>query len=75
MKKKKFGTTKDGKEVTRYTLENANGMKVSFIDLGAVITNIWVPDRDGHLDDVVHGYDALEHRWGDVQTVSPTAIL
>ena len=57
MKKEKFGTTKDGKEVTRYTLENANGMKVSFIDLGAVITNIWVPDRDGHLDDVVHGYD------------------
>ena len=57
MKKEQFGTTKDGKEVTRYTLENVNGMKVSFIDLGAVITNIWVPDRDGHMDDVVHGYD------------------
>ena len=31
MKKEKFGTTKDGKEVTRYTLENANGMKVSMV--------------------------------------------
>ena len=57
MQKEKFGTTKDGREVTRYTLTNQNGMKVSFIDLGAVITNIWVPDRDGNFDDVVHGYD------------------
>lgn len=55
MQKEKFGTTKDGREVTRYTLTNQNGMKVSFIDLGAVITNIWVPDRDGNFDDVVHG--------------------
>lgn len=49
MQKEKFGTTKDGREVTRYTLTNQNGMKVSFIDLGAVITNIWVPDRDGQF--------------------------
>ncbi len=49
MQKEKFGTTKDGREVTRYTLTNQNGMKVSFIDLGAVITNIWVPDRTAIL--------------------------
>ena len=42
MKKEQFGTTKDGKEVTRYTLENVNGMKVSFIDLGAVLSLIHI---------------------------------
>lgn len=60
MQKEQFGTTKDGKTVTRYILENANGMRVGLIDLGAVITNIWVPDRDGKMEDVVHGYDSVQ---------------
>lgn len=38
--KSKFGVTKEGKEVTKYTLKNTNGLEVSFIDLGGVITNI-----------------------------------
>ncbi|MEZ3423273.1 MAG: galactose mutarotase [Lachnospiraceae bacterium] len=54
--KSKFGTSKDGHEVTKYTLKNKNGMEVSFIDLGAVITNIIVPDRDGVFEDIVSGY-------------------
>lgn len=60
MNKEIFGKTKDGREVTRYILENANGMRVGFLDLGAVITNIWVKDRDGNVDDVVHGYDTVQ---------------
>ncbi|MCR5586214.1 MAG: galactose mutarotase [Lachnospiraceae bacterium] len=55
-----FGTKKDGMEVFKYTIENGNGMKVSFIDLGASITNIIVPDKDGNFEDVVLGYDNLE---------------
>ena len=55
--KAKFGVNKDGAEVTEYTMENANGMKVSFLDLGGVITKIIVPDREGNFDDVVLGYD------------------
>lgn len=57
--KEVIGTIEEGKAVTRYTLENQNGMKVSFLDLGAVMVNLWVPDREGHLDDIVHGYDDL----------------
>lgn len=60
MQKEQFGTTKDGQKVTRYILENANGMRVGLIDLGAVITNIWVPDRKGNMEDVVHGYDSVQ---------------
>lgn len=55
--KNKFGVTKDGKDVTKYTLKNENGMEVSFIDLGAIITNIIVPDRDDVFEDVVLGFD------------------
>jgi aldose 1-epimerase len=60
IKKEIFGTTKDGKVVNRYILENKNGMKAAFLDLGAVITSIIVPDREGHFDDVVHGYDTVQ---------------
>lgn len=54
--KSKFGINKDGQEVTKYTLKNKNGMEVSFIDLGAVITNIIVPDRAGVFEDIALGY-------------------
>ncbi len=55
--KNKYGVNKNGKDVTKYTLKNSNGMEVSFIDLGATITDIIVPDRDGVFDDVVLGFD------------------
>jgi len=55
-----FGLTKYGKEAHLYTLENEAGMKAVLSDLGAVIKELWVPDRDGNLKDVVLGYDTLE---------------
>lgn len=55
--KSEFGIDKEGNEVTKYTLKNKNGMEVSFIDLGAVITNIIVPGRDGVFEDIALGYD------------------
>lgn len=60
MFKENFGMTKDGREVTRYILENQNGFKAAFLDLGAVISNIWMADQDGKIDDIVHGYDTVK---------------
>jgi len=55
--KESFGKNRFGGEVTKYTLENHNGMKVALLDLGAVIAEIWMPDRNGLMEDVVLGYD------------------
>lgn len=57
MKTEKFGTTKDGAEVTRYTITNKNGLSMSALDYGAIISHLMVPDRDGKLDDIVLGFD------------------
>ncbi len=57
---KEFGVSKDGKKVTKYTIKNSKGMEVSAIDLGAVITNVIVPEKDGKSLDVVLGYDNCE---------------
>ena len=54
-----FGVTKTGEKVTRYILTNHQGNQVAFLDLGAVIQSIVVPDRDGKLEDVVLGYDKV----------------
>lgn len=56
----KYGTTKEGTMVEQYTLTNAKGATVKFINLGAIITELHVPDRDGKLADVVLGFDDLE---------------
>lgn len=52
-----FGTTAEGRTVTEFTLTNARGSIARLIDLGATLTELWVPDREGRMADVVLGYD------------------
>lgn len=56
---KVFGKTEEGKEVTLFTVENKNGMKAEFIDYGANIVSLYVPDKDGKFDDIVLGFDTV----------------
>lgn len=53
----KFGTTKESAEVTRYTITNKNGLSMSALDYGAIISHLMVPDKNGTLDDIVLGFD------------------
>jgi aldose 1-epimerase len=55
-----FGRTPDGTSVNVFTLRNANGMMVKLTEYGATLTELWVPDRDGKLADVVLGYEHPE---------------
>ncbi len=60
-----FGTLPGGEEVSRYTLENRNGMQVRVMDYGATITHLFVPGRENDPGDVVLGFDRLEDYLGD----------
>ncbi|MDD6194116.1 MAG: galactose mutarotase [Lachnospiraceae bacterium] len=60
MKKTIWGQTREGEDISIYTLENENGMEVSFLDFGANVRSIVVPDAKGEKADVVLGYDKLE---------------
>lgn len=48
-----------GKEVYKFTIENKNNVKVQIINLGGIITNIYIPDKNGRVDDITLGYDTL----------------
>ena len=55
-----FGTLPGGAAVAAFTLRNANGVQVRAMTYGATIVSIRTPDRAGHVDDVVLGFDALD---------------
>jgi aldose 1-epimerase len=50
----------DGKNVDLYTLTNDKGLILKVTTYGATITELHVPDRDGKMGDIVHGYDNLD---------------
>lgn len=47
--------------IQKLSLQNRHGVRLSVINFGGKITELWVPDRSGKLDDIVLGYDTLEH--------------
>ncbi|MEC5143683.1 aldose epimerase family protein [Chitinophaga sp. 212800010-3] len=53
-----FGNA-DGQDVLQYTLRNANGMEVKFLNYGGIITDIITPDKNGQKGNVVLSYDSL----------------
>jgi len=55
-----YGITQDGKAVTRYIMTNKNGVSVSFISFGGVITSIITPDAKGQKENIVLGFDDLK---------------
>jgi len=57
---KPFGVTPAGEAITEYTLTNARGSRLSVINFGGIVTQWWVADKNGQLEDVVLGFETLE---------------
>ena len=55
-----FGITKKGEQASLFVLENKNHMKAAVTDYGATLVQLWVPDDNGQLHDVVLGYDDVK---------------
>ena len=53
---KKIGVF-EGKELVEYTMKNDNGIEVSILNLGGIITKILVPDKNGNFENVVLAYE------------------
>lgn len=54
-----YGESPDGK-ADIYTLTNKNGLYLKVTNYGVIITEFFVPDRDGKLGDIVGGYENLD---------------
>ena len=59
VQKLNFGKTADGTAVDLYVLTGARGLVADITTYGAIVTELWAPDKAGKLDDVVLGFDNL----------------
>lgn len=55
-----FGNTPDGKNATIYSIKNDNGVIAEVTDFGAILVNLYMPDKTGQVKDIVLGYDKIE---------------
>lgn len=60
IQEEEFGTLDDGREVSLFTLSNADGMEVEIISYGGIITAVRAPDREENVENVVLGFDSLD---------------
>ena len=54
-----WGQTPDGRAVTAFTVNNAQGLKAVIMDFGATLLSLEVPDRQGAMADIVLGHDSV----------------
>ena len=60
VKREIFGKINGGREVYLYTLTNKNGLRLLITDFGGRMVQFHVPDREGHFDDIITGFDSLD---------------
>jgi aldose 1-epimerase len=60
IQEKDFGQTLEGWPVHQFILTNSRGASARLIDYGAIVTNLFVPDRNGKMGDVVLGFDDVQ---------------
>ncbi|RKP47704.1 aldose epimerase family protein [Pararobbsia silviterrae] len=58
-----WGTLPAGDTVRRFTLRNAQDMKISVSDFGGALLSWHAPDRSGRLDDILLGHDTPSDYW------------
>lgn len=52
--------TVDGKSVYLYTLTNSNGLQAKITNFGGIVVELYAPDKEGQMDNIVLGLDSLE---------------
>ncbi len=65
IKETDFGTMPDGQKVSLYTLTNANGAVAKITNYGAIVTELWMPDKNGKPADIVLGFESLSGYLGE----------
>lgn len=65
-----FGTLPDGQTATLYTLTNAKGAVAKITNYGGIVTELWMPDKNGKLGDIVLGFDSVDGYLSDAYKAS-----
>ena len=55
-----YGIDPDGKTVRLFTIKNSHGLEVSLSEYGATLTSMYVPDREGRIENIALGCENFE---------------
>ncbi len=55
-----FQKTLDGKQVQLFTLRNDNGIVSQITNYGGRVVSLWIPDKNGKMEDIVLGYESID---------------
>lgn len=59
IKKEDFGQLSDGRDIEKIILTNNNNIEISILTYGGIIQSLKTPDLNGHIKDIVLGYDTI----------------
>ncbi|MCD8054756.1 MAG: galactose mutarotase [Lachnospiraceae bacterium] len=59
VQKERFGVTSDGQAVDRYVIRGAGGAEAAILNLGCIVQELRVPNREGRLQNVVLNYGSV----------------
>lgn len=65
VQKEFFGKTSKDEDVYKFTLSNKNNVSVSILNLGCIVYEINLPDKDGNVVDVNLGFDNVKDYEGN----------
>jgi len=60
VEKEDFQGTYKGVQTDLITIKNANGLIMQVTNYGGKIATLFVPDRDGNMEDIVFGYENIQ---------------
>ncbi|HOQ03670.1 MAG TPA: aldose epimerase family protein [Anaerohalosphaeraceae bacterium] len=60
VQKEPFGVLPDGRSADLYILKNSSGMTAKITNYGGHVVALYVPDRNGKLEDILLGHDELK---------------
>ena len=69
-----LGRTIAGEDIVLYSLKNKNGMQADVMNFGAILVNLFVPDKNGEVKDVVLGYDRAKDYFVNERAASGSTI-
>ncbi len=55
-----FGTTKDGKEIEKFTLTNSKSLTATVMSFGGILISFQMPDREEAVAEITLGFDTLD---------------
>lgn len=74
LKRSDFQTTINGKNTDLYILKNSEGSEVAITNYGGAIVAVMMPDKDGNMANVVHGYSSIDEMKDSKQPFRSTLV-